>query len=1125
MIKYEGKQSKEQSPQRTHQISRRILKMKRVEVTTTLALCLLLTWAIGASYTAQAGTYVENFDDGDFDGWEIFEGGEPGSEWTVEDGVLTCRREILWISELLFGEEDWRNYTIECDAKMVEPLGDELCFMGFDFRIVGTDIVDGLLDNDDVCSVVEFFGQEASISAWINNEFSGTSESKGIDFELDRWYRFKAVAHEDTFEFYIDGRLVASYTDDRFPTGRIGFFVAACEAQFDNVIITGDDVPDNTDSMVAGDLLAAMYWFEEAWRVHSTDLLFSVFTDDYIADMPPYPPMNKEEVVPIVEWYMATYPTIYVLDEGFRMASAKDGVGFAEHTDVYAWPDNGAPIEEFHICLLDFRGPKPKRITVYSDYGTSLIQAGVMPPRKLGDMIPSFPLPAPEPTGLASMEASAELIARLNSHDLSSVAKMLRSDVDIWFPFIGRPANRSELIDIHEQFLGGFSDMSWENVRRVDMGDGWLFSEVKLRGTNDGKFLGKPATGLPMEVRSGLIEHYDENGLADYVHFHFDTLSVPGQGMPTDQAKEEMLTLMVALDDAYNAHDTELVVSFFTDDAIFDCPPDPPFDKEVEREFLEWIWEAWPNFTLANPLNLASVSDKVGVTEHSDLYSHPDTGAPIETPHICVKDFEGDKMTRLTVYGDFWADELIQAGLMPPRELGDMVPSFSLPDIEPTGLSPMEASTELMARLNSGDLPNVAKMIRKDVDVWFPFINRTATRSEFIDIYEQMLGGFSDAKWETIRRVDMGDGWVYYEATLKGTNDGEFLGKPATGLPMEVRGGWVEHYDENGLATYLHAHFDSLSMPGQEAPTEPAEDFSNVFFIDLTQGLNMISLPLKPQTPYTARSLAEEIGATAVIEYDEVRRRFVGFTPASSGDGFPIEGGKGYIVNVLEGKTHTFTGAAWTNEPSVEAAPSAESNSSGWAFIVSGAMIDGQGSDYMVAVRNLRTGTVATDAIADSRFDVVFADLNRNTVIEAGDKVELIIRDSSNKIVAGPVTYQIGQEDIRKAFRDIVIPYGYSRPEKNVLLQNYPNPFNPETWIPFHLAQDADVSVRIYDASGKLIRTLSLGHREAGFYVAKGKAVYWNGKSDAGEKVASGVYFYSINAGDFSATRKLIVRK
>ena len=101
-----------------------------------------------------------------------------------------------------------------------------------------------------------------------------------------------------------------------------------------------------------------------------------------------------------------------------------------------------------------------------------------------------------------------------------------------------------------------------------------------------------------------------------------------------------------------------------------------------------------------------------------------------------------------------------------------------------------------------------------------------------------MLGGFSDMSWENTRRVDMGDGWVFSEVTLMGTNDGEFLGVSATGLPMEVRSGLIEHYDEDGLADYVHLHFDTLSVPGQGMPEGPAEDFSNVFFTELTAGLN-----------------------------------------------------------------------------------------------------------------------------------------------------------------------------------------------------------------------------------------------------------------------------------------------
>jgi hypothetical protein len=98
-------------------------------------------------------------------------------------------------------------------------------------------------------------------------------------------------------------------------------------------------------------------------------------------------------------------------------------------------------------------------------------------------------------------------------------------------------------------------------------------------------------------------------------------------------------------------------------------------------------------------------------------------------------------------------------------------------------------------------------------------------------------------------------------------------------------------------------------------------------------------------------------------------------------------------------------------------------------------------------------------------------------------------------------------------------------PERTVLLQNYPNPFNPETWIPFKLARDADVVINIYEQSGRLIRKIDLGRKEAGYYMEKNTAAYWDGRNDAGESVASGIYFYSIKAGEFTATKKLLILK
>ena len=98
-------------------------------------------------------------------------------------------------------------------------------------------------------------------------------------------------------------------------------------------------------------------------------------------------------------------------------------------------------------------------------------------------------------------------------------------------------------------------------------------------------------------------------------------------------------------------------------------------------------------------------------------------------------------------------------------------------------------------------------------------------------------------------------------------------------------------------------------------------------------------------------------------------------------------------------------------------------------------------------------------------------------------------------------------------------------PKETVLLANYPNPFNPETWIPYQLSDPAEVTVSIYSVDGKLVRTLELGQMPAGAYSDKDRAAYWDGQNEQGEPVASGVYFYTLTAGDFSATRKMVIRK
>ncbi|MBC8228557.1 right-handed parallel beta-helix repeat-containing protein, partial [bacterium] len=210
-----------------------------------------------------------------------------------------------------------------------------------------------------------------------------------------------------------------------------------------------------------------------------------------------------------------------------------------------------------------------------------------------------------------------------------------------------------------------------------------------------------------------------------------------------------------------------------------------------------------------------------------------------------------------------------------------------------------------------------------------------------------------------------------------------------------------------------------------------AEDYTNVFFTALKSGLNIISLPLKPQISYTARSFAEEFSATMVIRMDEEHQRFVGFTLDAPDDGFTIEGGKGYIVNVKQSGMVAFTGAAWTNQLPVEVAEVADfgylNQSDGtWAFVVSGRFEDDfndslKRDGYLVTIRNTRTNAITTDVVRSGYFAAAFADLNRKEVVEIGDILEVQVQNQAGEIVSVNLHYTVTSENIRQAFLPITL--------------------------------------------------------------------------------------------------------
>ena len=141
----------------------------------------------------------------------------------------------------------------------------------------------------------------------------------------------------------------------------------------------------------------------------------------------------------------------------------------------------------------------------------------------------------------------------------------------------------------------------------------------------------------------------------------------------------------------------------------------------------------------------------------------------------------------------------------------------------------------------------------------------------------------------------------------------------------------------------------------------------------------------------------------------------------------------------------------------------------------------------------------------------------RMQVIFTDEQLRELIAEAKVRKNSSP-SYQKGLALLEQFFR-------LATPKKTALLANYPNPFNPETWIPYQLAKAADVTVTIYAADGAVVRTLFLGHQPVGIYRDRNRAAYWDGRNQLGEPVASGVYFYTLTAGDFTATRKMLIRK
>ena len=351
----------------------------------------------------------------------------------------------------------------------------------------------------------------------------------------------------------------------------------------------------------------------------------------------------------------------------------------------------------------------------------------------------------------------------------------------------------------------------------------------------------------------------------------------------------------------------------------------------------------------------------------------------------------------------------------------------------------------------------------------------------------------------------------------------KFPGSVSTeGWNINQDGSIVGHYDSPDGRRH-----GFIARPTTEAVSNY---FGNIFNVTLVKGLNMISVPLAPPKPMTAKTLAAQTGATTVITLDTANQQFVGWTPDAPDDGFAIEGGQGYIVNVTKARQFAFVGAPWsTQTEDAAAAPAISVETSqaqeAWAFVVSGHLEGKPAFDgYQVIVHNLRTDSTITTAVQGDYFAAANADLARRSIVQVGDVIQVRVIGPNGNVESDTFSYKVIPESIADAVLSVRLD-SIGKPKLTQLLQNYPNPFNPETWIPYQLETSAEVTLHIYDTTGGIVRTLDLGFKQEGFYMTRTTAAYWDGRNNIGERVASGVYFYSLQTPDFSATRKMLILK
>ena len=365
--------------------------------------------------------------------------------------------------------------------------------------------------------------------------------------------------------------------------------------------------------------------------------------------------------------------------------------------------------------------------------------------------------------------------------------------------------------------------------------------------------------------------------------------------------------------------------------------------------------------------------------------------------------------------------------------------------------------------------------------------------------------------------------------------------------------------DDKGIIAVMNSTV-SLRLGGDALGTNGSS------LITLHPGTNLVGVPLRdsriarvtdlftlegigrnvPFVIFPDNGALQTVGQSgAVIVLDNGAFQTVGQIGDASD--ITITGGQSFILNAREAATVAISGDAWYNisetatvlpptTTGIEVEDATPVLALKGLIVNEGTPVNKEG--VSVTVKNLSTDKVITTVIGDENhfspdkweskeveYQLTIVDAETGRAAMIGDILEISAQFPNPLIRVQPLQYTVTAEDVKRSRIQLGELVVYEILWETNLLQNYPNPFTPETWIPYRLAEDASVTLTIYDLSGHVVRKFEVGQQIAAVYESESRAIYWDGRNGLGERVASGVYFYTLTAGDLSATRKMLILK